>query len=287
MIFQTPVESLKIKAKKKLLDPYLIARMIRSGEPLLSTAGAALKAHRTRTLSEDEQRWIAAIEKVRADVSESREIITVTDYGAGSPDDVFSVRKMYEGTAAREVVGEACRNYSKPQLWATVLFHFIRKFRPTACVELGTCLGVSAAYQAAALELNGRGQLVTLEGSPNFAEIAGRNLNALSLRHRVSIVVGRFQDTLDTVLNEFGKVDYVFIDGHHDERATIGYFQNVMSYLSYPGVVVFDDIAWSSGMRRAWRHIRDDPRVTVSLDLSGMGICLVGAGIRARYEIAI
>src|SRR5215204_1409803 len=53
-----------------------------------------------------------------------------------------------------------------------LLFRLVREFAPTSCLELGTCIGVSAAFQAAALELNGAGHLLTLERKPMLVEAA-------------------------------------------------------------------------------------------------------------------
>jgi predicted O-methyltransferase YrrM len=287
MIMETTIERFKLKAIKRLVTPRLIGGMRKQADPVLRAVGVALDAHRVGELATDERWWIETIEALRADVNRSKEIVTVVDYGAGYPAETLSNEKMYEGTMTTEVVGEACREYSKSREWAMLLFHVIRKLQPVACIELGTCLGVSAAFQAAALELNGRGRLVTLEGSPSFAGVARRNIDSLGLCHRVSIVIGRFQDTLGAVLDDFGKVDYVFIDGHHDEQATIRYFDKFLPYLSEHAVVVFDDIAWSAGMRRAWRHVSDNPKVDVSLDFFGMGACLVGVGVKARYKMVI
>jgi predicted O-methyltransferase YrrM len=44
------------------------------------------------------------------------------------------------------------------------------------------------------------------------------------------------------------RLDFAFIDGHHDERATVAYFQQMKPSLSPGAVVLFYDIKWSSGM---------------------------------------
>ncbi|HEX7116836.1 MAG TPA: class I SAM-dependent methyltransferase [Steroidobacter sp.] len=62
------------------------------------------------------------------------------------------------------------------------------------------------------------------------------------LAQRVRRESGRFDDVLPGVLSEMGSVDYVFIDGHHEEEATNRYFELVRPYLSDIAVVVFDDI---------------------------------------------
>lgn len=220
---------------------------------MLSAVGAALEAHRNEALEGDERQRIEAVEELRRNLSGSTETVNVPDYGAGSPFEARSAEQMHKGDVTAEVVGEACDQYSKPCIWALLLFHLIRQLKPNACLELGTCLGISTAYQASALELNSYGRLVTLEGSPAFAEIAVRNLEALGLGHRVSIVIGRFQDTLVSVLNDLKSVDYAFVDGHHDENATVAYFENLLPHLSPQALIIFDDINWSLGMRRAWQ----------------------------------
>lgn len=280
-------ESLKLEAGKRLVTPRTIAGILRSESSLLRGVGAALESHRTEALAADERRWIEAIEELRQNLSRSTETVSAPDYGAGSPSESRSAEQMYEGDVTTEVVGEACRRYSKSRVWASLLFHLIRKLKPDACVELGACVGISTAYQASTMELNGRGRLVALEGSSAFAEIAGRNLQSLGLGHRVSVVVGRFQDTLDAVLDDLGSVEYVFIDGHHDEQATVHYFEKLLPRLSQQAALVFDDITWSPGMRRAWQRVSDDPRVDVSLDLLSMGVCLMGVGLKARYKMTI
>jgi predicted O-methyltransferase YrrM len=66
----------------------------------------------------------------------------------------------------------------------------------------------------------------------------------------------------------------VFIDGHHDEQATWDYFNQIEPALADGAVVVFDDIAWSQGMRRVWRRVAADPRMAHACDLRHLGVCI-------------
>lgn len=163
---------------------------------------------------------------------------------------------------------------SKSAFWARVLFKLVREFQPGTCLELGTNMGISAAYQASALKLIGTGRLITLEGEEPRARVARRNLGHLGLDN-VEVVLGRFRDTLPVVLSGCGSVDFAFIDGHHDELATRSYFDLIASHLSSPALIALDDISWSQGMKRAWAVIRRDPRVRVSVDLHVLGLCVV------------
>lgn len=234
----------------------------------------ALRAAATRSLSPEERSRFQEIEALRRRLLEDATELTVMDYGAGSGDETLDEAEMARGRPKTLTVAEAC-GVSKTRAWARLLFHLIRELEPDVCVEMGTCVGISAAYQAAALQLNGHGRLVTMEGAQPLARLSENNLIGLGLEN-ARVVTGRFQDTLGDVLAEHAPVDFVFIDGHHDEHATLGYFEQVRPYLAPAAVLVFDDIAWSAGMARAWTAVTEHPDVTLSVSLGAMGLCTVG-----------
>lgn len=281
------IPSIIRKVNKSFISPGQIRRLAASGDAQVAGIGKALLDLVERRLDAETQQWIKKIEDIRSETNNSTQVVEVPDYGAGGPEDTRSDAEMKNGRICTEIVGEACRNYSKEPLWAELLFHVIRQLKPTSCIEMGACLGISGGYQAAALELNGAGRLVTMEGAPSFAQIAGQNLKAMGLGHRVKFVVGPFHDTLDSVLAEAKPVDYCFIDGHHDEIATIEYFERVLPFLSPNAALLFDDIRWSPGMLRAWTKICADSRVRASFDLGKIGICLLGASERIRRKLVI
>lgn len=226
--------------------------------------------------------WSERIEAVRRDLASSREPLTV-EYNGVTPG------KAGDDTGGgRTISGEVkdAARASLPFMWAVLLFQLVRRQRPERCLELGTCLGVSAAYQAAALEDNGGGRLVTIEGAPTLVEIARRALDDLGLL-RAEVVTGRFQDVLEPVLEEHGPIDFAFVDGHHDEHATVSYFETIAPRLSPGALLVFDDIAWSPGMTSAWRRIAADERVGVAVDLERIGLCIVGEPTAPRLALTV
>lgn len=220
-----------------------------------------------------EQQWIERIESVRAQLRNDDTRISVTDYGTGGAATGRSDGTMYQGVVQNWPVSQVC-NASMPPRYALLLFKLVRMFQPGRMLELGTCLGISAAYQAAAGKLNGDGRLVTMEGAPALASISRSNLEKLDLDN-ASVVSGRFQDNLERALADLGGVDYVFIDGHHDEIATIDYFETIVPHCTEESVVVLDDISWSEGMRRAWTTISSRSGVGTAVDLGKIGICVL------------
>jgi predicted O-methyltransferase YrrM len=86
-------------------------------------------------------------------------------------------------------------------------------------------------------------------------------------------------------LDEVTPLDYAFIDGHHVESATLDYMEQMVPRLSPEAVLVFDDIDWSDGMRRAWSKIAADPRFAMTLDLGTIGFAVVSASSTERQTL--
>jgi predicted O-methyltransferase YrrM len=246
----------------------------------VQVSAAIAGAFNSRT-SAAEKAWIGHIEELRRRMKACSKVLEITDYSARSADAQLTEEEMYRGRVIRRTIGEVCTRTSRTSRYGLLLLRLIRELKPHTCVELGTSLGISACYHAAALKLNGAGKLVTLEGADAVASVAARNFASLGLD--VSVVRGRFQDTLPEVLSANAPVDYAFIDGHHEERATLKYFNAFLPALSGAAVVLFDDIRWSEGMQRAWDAIRRHDRVRLSVDLGSMGLISTAGPITPQH----
>ncbi len=259
--------ALKVPARQK------IAALSQENEAARVLA-EALRAAVDSDLTAEEAEWTRKVEAMRKRLSCSTDEVSIQDYGAEQPDQQHTDEEMYQGLVVKRTVGDMCRRASKPYLWSLVLFKLIRAFKPSCGVELGTCLGVSGSYQASAMKLNGQGRLITMEGAPSLAARAKENFAGFELDN-VQVVEGRFQDNLEQVLEANKPIDYAFIDGHHDEKATLAYFEQMLPYFAPRAVVVFDDISWSEGMRRAWLALEKHEKVRVSVDMRQLGICIL------------
>jgi predicted O-methyltransferase YrrM len=178
---------------------------------------------------------------------------------------------MAAGRRSVERVADICQTSSKDLDEATLLFKLVRLLRPSRCLELGTCLGITAAYIGLALKLNGGGDLVSIEGCPSLARIASENIRALGLAN-VSVLNARFQDILAGLLTATS-FDFAWVDGHHDYDALSSYFEQIASHGAEDTVIVIDDIGWSDGMRSAWHRLRCRPSVTACVTIGGFGLC--------------
>lgn len=245
----------------------------------------AITAVLRREISEDERLWVEQIENLRTRLNASDEEIEVIDFGAGDATETRSESEMATGVKTKIKLRTAS-SVSKPEFWAVMISKIIKAYHPHVCIELGTCVGVSGAYIAFQLLPDPTARLYTLEGAPTLAEISAKNFQELGLKN-VEVIAGRFQDTLPVLLEKIGQVDFAFIDGHHEEAATINYFNQIKPYLAEQAVIIFDDIKWSEGMQNAWRQIIKDDWVKVAVNLRTIGLCLIQKDLTQHHQFTI
>lgn len=209
----------------------------------------------------EDDRWYYAfstIETRREHLLRNRTRLELTDFGAGS-----RLRRKKNTTVAALARHSACR----PEVgrW---LFRMVNHFKPATMLELGTSLGISTAYQAAAAP---NARFISIEGDPGLANLAKENLRLLGIPN-VDIRQGRFEEQLPKALGEMEKLDYLFVDGNHRKAPTLDYFHKCLPHAHSGSVFVFDDIHWSSEMEEAWEQIKAHPGVSLSIDLFFIGV---------------
>ena len=90
---------------------------------------------------------------------------------------------------------------------ALLLFSLVRQSKPLLAIESGTGQGISTAFIAEALVMNGEGELVTFETSDFFADAARESMKGLP----VTVEQGLSRTTQR-------RPQFVFLDGATDER---------------------------------------------------------------------
>ncbi len=274
-----------VRKAKHLLQSKLTAGKL-GADPRFTKLRHCVEEQRMGFWAAEERAALAKVERLRASYEANQQTISVLDFGSGDATDTRSEQTMETGVVGESRICDVYETASSSPKNGEFMFRLIREFRPKLCFELGTCLGVSLAYGTQALELNGGGEYVSLEGSPHLAAAAKQNLSEQEFG-RFSIAVGKFQDTLPGLFREHGEIDFAFIDGHHDEHATVRYFEEFFPHLADKSLLVFDDINWSPGMQRAWSQLKKDPRINYTLDNYFRGICIVDKNIddKADYKV--
>jgi predicted O-methyltransferase YrrM len=201
------------------------------------------------------------IEALRADLLRSDQTIRVNDLGAGSRKLDLPVRR----------VSDIARYALKPAREAQLLFRLARYLDAKEVLELGTSFGLTTLYLAKGAE---EGRVRTIEGCPQIHRIALHHFEQARQRN-IAAQLGSFARLLPETLRNQGPADLYYLDGHHAEAPTVSYFEQCIRTAEDGAVFVVDDIHWSSGMERAWDRIKAHPRITVSIDLYGMGLAFV------------
>lgn len=245
--------------------PRLAARRVRrSGHPAAPALARAIDAIRGDGIAPDEAEWVERIELHRARFGARGGPLELGDRPEPGLPPVLSPRHL-------------ARVSSIHRPWGSFLLRLTRELRPRSCLELGTAIGISAAYQGAALELNGTGSLRTVEGTARLAELAREGLDQLRI-DRVSVIEGGFHQVLGAVLAEAEPIDLVFLDAGKTRDQVLPLFQQILPHLAPAAVLVMDDVHWSREAKRAWEEARSDPRIELSVDLRRLGACLLRPG---------
>lgn len=194
---------------------------------------------------------------IRKELEQNKDWIESMDYGAAS-----------KSLKNRRSVGAVAKNTAISPRVGEYLFKIINTYKPEIMLELGTALGISSIYQAAAAL---GGDLISIEANPTLANLAEAQINELGLPN-VTIINGTFASVLPELLEELPKIDYVFMDGHHEKEARLTYFELLLPKLHQDSILVFSDIYWSDDMKEAWDDLCAHPKVQLSIDLFDIGI---------------
>jgi predicted O-methyltransferase YrrM len=213
----------------------------------------------TKILNDDRKFYAYdSIEMQRQLFLQDQRSLVVDDFGAGS---------RVEKKRAR-TVAEIAKSSLKPAKYGQLLFRMIDYYGPENILELGTSLGITTAYLASS-KLGS--QVTTFEGASEVAEIAKEGFMKQGLKN-IELIEGNFDETLQPIINKVQSVDFAFIDGNHRYEPTVRYFRTLLPRIHEDSILVFDDIHWSAEMENAWQTIKNDPAVTLSIDLFFIGI---------------
>lgn len=118
-------------------------------------------------------------------------------------------------------------------------------------LEFGTLGGYSTIQLARALPADGR--LVSLEFSPEYAEVARGSIERAGLGERVEVRVGPALEALPALAEEgFGPIDFTFIDA--DKVNTPNYFAWALEHSRPRALIVADNVVRDGSLADA-----DDP----------------------------
>jgi predicted O-methyltransferase YrrM len=211
------------------------------------------------------------IEQFRALLLKNRYRIRIVDFGAGSRANPSQWREVRDIVRHGAVSGQVGR----------FLFRAVLFVRPGSMLEMGTSLGISTLYLRTA---GARRPFITMEGCPDIAVAARDNLLRLGCSD-VEVVEGPFSETLHEVLDRYGQLDFLYLDGDHRAGSSYAYFLACLEKAGPRSVFVIADIHWSEEMEAAWARMQAHPRVCASVDNFHLGFLFFDKAIKTPVHL--
>lgn len=184
--------------------------------------------------------------------------INVEDFGSGSR--VFKTNLRPVNQIAKHV------GISKKR--AQLLNRLCSYLNINTALELGTSLGLGSL----AICLDNNLKLNTVEACQNTLHRAEDLFKNFNCKTQITTYHNHFKTYLKQLTPD-QKFDLIYIDGHHDYKATLHYFDLLKAHAHNESLFIFDDIHWSKGMSKAWKEISNSPEIHVSIDTFNWGLC--------------
>ena len=186
--------------------------------------------------------------------------IEVVDYGTGGVTNGQKIRN--------ELVCDVAKRSLESPKNAQIFFRIVNWLsheagRPLEIIELGTNLGITAAYLASASHEN---HVTTYEGSVALIALAQMNWKKLGLSN-IDVVAGNIDDTLES-----RAFDVAYIDANHRYEPTCCYIDRLVKQAHEKSLIIIDDIHHSPEMEAAWKAIQAREDVTSTMDFFDFGL---------------
>ena len=205
------------------------------------------------------------IEAYRNKLKSTHSVFPYTDFGK-------------DGQVINRKVSDVARASLKPRMFAEMIARCCAHLKVRDAIELGTSFGLTSAYIAR----NITGTLHTYEGDNASAEIAQQGWKDLGLEN-ITLIPGNMDETLLNKPLPTPEPSLVFMDGNHRKAPTLAYFKHLIRQSGTRTVFVIDDIHWSPGMEEAWEEMKQDPKVTASLDCYFMGFLFLNPELSREH----
>jgi predicted O-methyltransferase YrrM len=202
------------------------------------------------------------IKKLRNQAKQNRNKIFIKDEGKGGKTISTTIRKrtMVSSSTIKTI---------------HAIYQTICYFKPVIVIETGTNLGYTTIAMALA---NPKSKVYSIEADKTLIEKASKNI-FYSQVNNIELIHGTFEEKLPQILKKTGHFDLTFVDGNHKYEPTIQYFHLLLQHATSNSIIIFDDICWSPGMKKAWKEIIEHPSISVSINFGYFGMAFFKQGL--------
>ncbi|GKS59288.1 hypothetical protein YTPLAS18_28150 [Nitrospira sp.] len=231
-----------------------------------------------RSLSTADACRVQAVERLRADMAK-RNQERVGVYSETEEDE--------NATVGSRTLDEVAWISSVQPVWGAFLMLCAEASGAKTILELGGATGISGCYLASSPRCR---RFVTIEGSSSRAKLATYHLATIA--PYAEVVVDSFHHALDKLLPRLtDSLDLVYVDGSKSLRENVVLFDRISPHVNPGGVIIFDDIYWSTEMGQLWRRLCTTRGIAHAVNVGRMGVCVwLGGDVQPHrhdlYKIA-
>ncbi len=149
-----------------------------------------------------------------------------------------------------------------------LLFRLTNYFKPDKILQIGTSLGLSTLYISS---YKPGLTCVSLEPDKDYSLIS-KWVYENGARTSIDLQTGAYRDKLPGILNKMKKVDFVFMNIHDDSSENNYIFNECIKHTHNESVFVMEGIKNNQVTRNFWNETCTHPEVTVTIDLTSIGI---------------
>ncbi|NJK83443.1 MAG: hypothetical protein HC912_06100 [Saprospiraceae bacterium] len=161
-----------------------------------------------------------------------------------------------------------------------LLFRIIHYYKPAFIVELGTSLGLSTMYAAAAaLDRN----IYTIEKEPAIANAAKQHFNLLRFKN-IETFVGDYHQVFDNELFVEKNIDALIISPQVD--LTLETLEKYMGQLTASSWVIVVGIA-DKAKKKIWNAVQEHPKITLSIAVYELGIAFCNHKVIEKQHLTL
>ncbi len=197
------------------------------------------------------------IEKIRKELLANEIYITTKSLGTPSLINRDSKRKI------KDIANGGISTLK----FSSLLYRLVCSIKAENVWELGTSLGINTLY----LSSPDYTHVTTFEGCRETLSLATRNFDRCD-RKNINVIEGDIDYTIMAEIRKTKSLDLVFFDANHREEPTIRYFETCLRKSKTESIFIFDDIHLSREMHQAWKKIKLNHQVSLTIDLFQIGL---------------
>jgi predicted O-methyltransferase YrrM len=248
---------------------YILVSVNRKGHGIHSPFVFNLVSHVFRNKIDPD--IVSNIEKVRKEMISGMRSAERNSTGAGS-EIITNISVKVQDTARYSVI---------PRKYGVLLSNMAAEFGAPYILEVSTSPGVSTLYLASSVNT----VVKTIENSPEAIEIAKKNFGVSGLKN-IDILTGPPEEVLPVLFENEVKPGLVVITRYQHRNEIVKYFNQIADSSDNKTVIIIDNIHISGETEQAWREIKLNRKVSLTVDIFRMGIVFFRHGIN-HYDYII